>query len=79
MDSPGLAALVRGFEDVRRRAGTLGLVHLQPPVQSILTLMRLDRVFESYPEVAEAVSAASGPQERLQQRPRASLRCDALH
>jgi anti-sigma B factor antagonist len=55
IDSPGLAALVRGFNYVRRRAGTLCLVHLQPPVQYILTLMRLDRVFESRTDVAEAV------------------------
>jgi anti-sigma B factor antagonist len=71
MDSPGLAALVRGFTSVRRRAGTLCLVHLQPSVQSILALMRLDRVFESHADVAEAVQAASGQEGR---RPRRSDR-----
>jgi anti-sigma B factor antagonist len=65
IDSPGLAVLIRGFNYVRRRAGSLCLVHLQPPVQSILALMRLDRVFESYADVAEAVQAASGHEERL--------------
>jgi hypothetical protein len=29
-------------------------------------LMRLDRVFESYADVAEAVQAAAGQEERLQ-------------
>jgi hypothetical protein len=38
-------------------------------VQSILALMRLDRVFESHADVAEAVQAASGYEER---RPRRS-------
>ena len=65
IDSPGLAVLIRGFNYVRRRAGTLCLVHLQPPVQSIFAMMRLDRVFESYAEVAEAVQAAAGHAERL--------------
>ena len=65
LDSPGLAVLIRGFNYVRRRAGILCLVHLQPPVQSILAMMRLDRVFESHADVAEAVQAASGHGERL--------------
>ena len=65
LDSPGLAVLIRGFNYVRRRAGSLCLVHLQPPVQSILAMMRLDRVFESYADVAEAVQAALGHAARL--------------
>lgn len=60
MDCPGLAALVRGFQYVRRCAGTLCLVHLQPQVQSMLILMRLDRVFESHTDVAEAVQCCIG-------------------
>jgi anti-anti-sigma factor len=60
IDSPGLAALVRGFNYVRRSAGTLCLVHLQPPVQYILALMRLDRVFESRTDVAAAVQCCLG-------------------
>ena len=65
IDSAGLAVLVRGFNAVRRYAGTLYLVHLQPPVQAILALMRLDRVFESHADVTEAVQTASGHEERL--------------
>jgi anti-sigma B factor antagonist len=65
IDSPGLAVLIRGFNYVRRRAGILCLVHLQPPVQAILAMTRLDRVFESYAEVAEAVHAALGHEARL--------------
>jgi anti-sigma B factor antagonist len=65
LDSPGLAVLIRGFNYVRRRAGSLCLVHLQPPVQAMLALMRLDRVFESYADVAEAVQAALGHAARL--------------
>lgn len=68
IDSSGLAVLVRGFNAVRRGAGTLYLVHLQPPVQSILALMRLDRVFESHADVAEAVQTVSGHEERLLRR-----------
>jgi anti-sigma B factor antagonist len=60
IDSPGLAALVRSFTYVRRSAGTLCLVHPQPPVQDILSLMRLDRVFESRTDVAEAVQCCVG-------------------
>ena len=68
IDSAGLAVLARGFNAVRRCAGTLYLVHLQPRVQSILALMRLDRVFESHADVAEAVQTASGHAERLPRR-----------
>ena len=60
IDSAGLAVLVRGFNEVRRGAGAFYLVHLQPPVQSVLALMRLDRVFESHTDVTEAVQCCIG-------------------
>jgi anti-sigma B factor antagonist len=55
IDSGGLSALVRLFKRVRGQAGGLGLASLQPAVRRVFELTRLDRAFDVYPDVAEAV------------------------
>ncbi len=56
LDSSGLAALVSGLKSTRERGGWLKLVGLTPRVATIFELTMLDRVFESYPTVEDAVS-----------------------
>jgi anti-sigma B factor antagonist len=58
IDSGGLSTLVRLFKRVRGQAGRLGLAALQPPVQRVFELTRLERSFDLYPDVAEALRRA---------------------
>lgn len=58
IDSAGLSALVRLFKRVRSQAGRLGLASLQPPVRRVFELTRLERSFDVYPDVAEALRRA---------------------
>ena len=51
----GLSALVRLFKRVRGHGGRLGLAALQPPVRHVFELTRLERSFDVYPDVAEAL------------------------
>jgi anti-sigma B factor antagonist len=55
IDSGGLSALVRLFKRVRSQGGGLGLASLQLPVRRVFELTRLDRAFDVYPNVAEAL------------------------
>lgn len=57
MDSSGLATLVQLFKRVRVGAGDVRLCGLQPNVQRILELIRLDRVFDVFPTSADAVAS----------------------
>lgn len=58
IDSGGLSALVRLFKRLRGQAGRLGLAALQPSVRRVFELTRLDRSFDIYPDVAEALRRA---------------------
>lgn len=53
--SAGLAALIQCLKHVRNANGNLCLVSLQPQVQGVFGLTRLDRVFDFYSDVAEAM------------------------
>jgi anti-sigma B factor antagonist len=55
IDSGGLSTLVRLFKRVRGGAGRLGLAALQPAVRRVFELTRLERAFDVYPDVAEAL------------------------
>lgn len=46
IDSSGIAALVEGFQNARGRGQRFVLVAVSAPVQAVLKLARLDRVFE---------------------------------
>ena len=58
IDSGGLSVLVRLFKRVRNQAGRLGLASLQPAVRRVFELTRLERSFDVYPDVSEALRRA---------------------
>lgn len=60
MDSSGLATLVQLFKRVRIGEGDVRLCGLQPKVQRVFELIRLDRVFDSFPSRSEAVASFAG-------------------
>lgn len=60
MDSSGLATLVQLFKRVRICEGDVRLCGLQPKVQRVFELIRLDRVFDSFPGRDEAVASFAG-------------------
>lgn len=57
IDSTGLATLVHGMKQCRQHGGDLHLCALQPPVQVIFKLTRLDRAFKIFGSEAEALDA----------------------
>jgi anti-sigma B factor antagonist len=58
VDSSGLGALLSGYKNAESRGGKLALSNLQPQVLSMFELTRLNRVFEIYPELADAFDNA---------------------
>lgn len=61
VDSSGLGALVSALKTVKRGngSGDVRLARVQPPVTSLLEVIRLNRVFTSYPTVEQAVQSYS--------------------
>jgi anti-sigma B factor antagonist len=57
VDSSGLGALVSGFKNASARNGNLKLCGLQHQVKSMFELTRLHRVFEIFPDSAEALAS----------------------
>ncbi|WP_424360294.1 STAS domain-containing protein [Methylocystis parvus] len=57
IDSSGLGALLSGYKNASQRSGTLVLSSLQPRVLSMFELTRLNRVFEIYPRLQDALSS----------------------
>lgn len=60
IDSSGLGALLSGYKNATLRQNSLALTGLQPRVQSMFELTRLQRVFEIYPDPAEALGERKG-------------------
>lgn len=60
MDSSGLATLVQTFKRVRIGEGDVRVAGLQDDVLRIFQLVRLDRVFDLFPDAPAAV-ASFGP------------------
>lgn len=60
IDSSGLGALVSGYKSAIASKGRLILSGLQPQVQSMFELTRLNRVFDIYPTVEDALSSFAG-------------------
>lgn len=56
IDSSGLGALLAGFKNTTARSGRFSLTNIQPQVLSMFELTRLNRVFEIYPDLDEAVA-----------------------
>ena len=61
VDSSGLGALVSALKTLRllKRDGDIRLANVQPPVVALLEIIRLHRVFSSYPSVDQAVQSFS--------------------
>ena len=59
IDSSGLGALVSALKTLKRGSGTgdVRLARVQPPVVSLLEIIRLNRVFTSYPSVEQAIQS----------------------
>jgi anti-sigma B factor antagonist len=59
IDSSGLGALVSALKTLKRGSGSgdVRLARVQPPVVSLLEIIRLNRVFTSYPTVEQAVES----------------------
>jgi len=56
IDSSGLGALLSGYKNATQRAGSFILSGLQPRVRAMFELTRLNRVFDIYPRLQEALS-----------------------
>src|SRR5688572_6030360 len=59
IDSSGLGALVSALKTLKRTngPGDVRLARVQPPVVSLLEIIRLNRVFTSYPSVEQAIQS----------------------
>ena len=59
IDSSGLGALVSALKTIKRQNGTgdVRLARVQPPVISLLEIIRLNRVFTTYSDIGEAVDS----------------------
>jgi anti-sigma B factor antagonist len=57
VDSSGLGALIGGLKLARGAGGDLWLVALTDQAQSLLKLTSLDKVFQTLPTLADAVTA----------------------
>ena len=55
IDSAGVEMLLRSLEEVLKRDGDLKLASLSPEAEVFLELMRVARVFETFPTSEEAV------------------------
>lgn len=57
VDSSGLGALVSALKTLKllKSDGDVRLANVQPPVVALLEIIRLHRVFTSYPSVEQAV------------------------
>lgn len=59
IDSSGLGALVSALKTLKRGGGSgdVRLARVQAPVVSLLEIIRLNRVFTSYPSVEQAIES----------------------
>ena len=59
IDSSGLGALVSALKTIKRGSGSgdVRLARVQPPVVSLLEIIRLNRVFTTYPTVEQAIQS----------------------
>jgi anti-sigma B factor antagonist len=59
IDSSGLGALLSGYKNATQRGGSLILSGPQPRVRAMFELTRLNRVFEIFPRLQEALASQS--------------------
>ena len=55
VDSAGLGVLVGIYKRVKQRGQRVAVARAQPYVARVMRIIRLDRVFESFPDVASAL------------------------
>jgi anti-sigma B factor antagonist len=58
IDSAGLAAFIEAMQKVEAYGGKFALAGLQETVRSIFEISRLDQVFQIFPDVDAALTAA---------------------
>ncbi|MFZ5516079.1 MAG: STAS domain-containing protein [Candidatus Zhuqueibacterota bacterium] len=56
MNSAGLGVLIMARDMIKKRNGRVKITHLQPLMQDIFSRMRLDTLFEIYPDMEEALA-----------------------
>jgi anti-sigma B factor antagonist len=61
VDSSGIGVLVAALKSLRGRGGDLRLANVPPHLRNVLTVTRLDRVFDRFETVEEAVVKARDP------------------
>jgi len=59
IDSCGLGALISALKVLRTSGGSLVLANLSEPVEAVLRITRLSRVFEICPDVRDALVLSS--------------------
>jgi anti-sigma B factor antagonist len=53
IDSSGIASLVEGFQTAKSAKLPYGLMNISKTAMQVLTLTRLDKIFQIYPDAAE--------------------------
>ena len=64
VDSNGLGELTRCFCSVRQAGGDMKLVHVNPRVQTLLEMTRINNLFDIHTEEYAALEAFGGPSAR---------------
>jgi len=59
IDSTGLGELIASLSTLKKNNGNMVLSNIQSPVQSLLKMTNLTQIFDTYPDVAEAVATLS--------------------
>jgi anti-sigma B factor antagonist len=59
INTEGLDLLLHCMKTVARRDGSLKLAGISPQAETVLELTRMDRVFDMFPSVADAVASVS--------------------
>ncbi len=60
VNSTGLGILIAGHRKVTAEGGALKLLHVSKRIESILMVTKLNTLFDSYDDEAEAISGFSG-------------------
>ncbi len=60
MDSTGVGVLVSLFKAARRNGRNVRFAGITPGVRLVLEVIKLDRIFELYPDAASAAAAFKG-------------------
>ena len=59
LDSSGIATLVEAYQQAKKKGGQFSLISLNPAVVRVLSLARLDKVFEIHADIESVLHAHS--------------------